>query len=181
MLECILLCSWRFCLFTVCPYFWSQKAYHASLCLAFSRCRLHHVLTENQSNALRPLLAQECIKKWWNDCQQREIPVSDDFSLAKTLGDPVQVMDWQLADLPKDKWVQIEVKWTSFFVIFSKIRYEVRFPKSLYFHHSSIQNRICLLCVSDVSHLKTIVRHFKTLFYKFSSAKAQTVLVILRS
>jgi len=49
------------------------------------------------------LLAQECIKKWWNDCQQREIPVSDDFSLAKTLGDPVQVMDWQLADLPKDK------------------------------------------------------------------------------
>ena len=46
---------------------------------------------------------QEILKKWWEECRQREIPISEQFSLAETLGDPVQIIEWQLAGLPKDK------------------------------------------------------------------------------
>ena len=50
-----------------------------------------------------PALLQEILKKWWEECRQREIPISEQFSLSKTLGDPVQIIEWQLAGLPKDK------------------------------------------------------------------------------
>nr|XP_026694595.1 dynein heavy chain 3, axonemal isoform X2 [Ciona intestinalis] len=49
-----------------------------------------------------PLYRQEALKRWWMECRNREIPVSEEFSLANTLGDPVQIMEWQLAGLPKD-------------------------------------------------------------------------------
>uniref|UniRef100_H2YSD8 AAA+ ATPase domain-containing protein n=1 Tax=Ciona savignyi TaxID=51511 RepID=H2YSD8_CIOSA len=49
-----------------------------------------------------PLYRQDTIKNWWVECKNRDIPVSEDFSLSNTLGDPVQIMEWQLAGLPKD-------------------------------------------------------------------------------
>ncbi|XP_076804480.1 dynein axonemal heavy chain 3-like isoform X3 [Clavelina lepadiformis] len=49
-----------------------------------------------------PLHRQETLKKWWEECKARSIPVSEVFSLENTLGDRVQIMEWQLAGLPKD-------------------------------------------------------------------------------
>ena len=37
-------------------------------------------------------------------CQQRDIPVSEVFSLSDTLGNPVLIRDWQIAGLPVDKY-----------------------------------------------------------------------------
>ncbi|XP_070559259.1 dynein axonemal heavy chain 3-like isoform X5 [Ptychodera flava] len=47
---------------------------------------------------------QECLKQWYAMCQEKEIPVSGDFSLVNTLGDPVKTRDWTLAGLPVDNF-----------------------------------------------------------------------------
>ena len=36
-------------------------------------------------------------------CKEKGIPVSEEFSLANTLGEPVVIRDWQIAGLPVDK------------------------------------------------------------------------------
>ena len=36
-------------------------------------------------------------------CEQNSIKCSEDFSLAATLGEPVQIRQWQIAGLPKDQ------------------------------------------------------------------------------
>lgn len=46
---------------------------------------------------------QECIKEWWNLCREKNVPVSDNFSLSATLGDPLSIRAWQIAGLPVDK------------------------------------------------------------------------------
>lgn len=38
-------------------------------------------------------------------CRDKHIPVSDEFALSSTLGDPVKIMEWQFHGLPKDKYV----------------------------------------------------------------------------
>ncbi|XP_071960977.1 dynein axonemal heavy chain 3-like [Antedon mediterranea] len=47
---------------------------------------------------------QECLKEWYEMCQDKSIPVSSVFSLSTTLGDPVKIRDWQLAGLPVDNF-----------------------------------------------------------------------------
>ncbi|XP_071486244.1 dynein axonemal heavy chain 3-like [Diadema antillarum] len=47
---------------------------------------------------------QECLKEWYDMCEERDIPVSSVFSLSATLGDPVKIRDWQLAGLPVDNF-----------------------------------------------------------------------------
>ncbi|XP_033642613.1 dynein heavy chain 3, axonemal-like [Asterias rubens] len=47
---------------------------------------------------------QECLKDWYRLCKEKDIPVSDVFSLSATLGDPVKIRDWQLAGLPVDNF-----------------------------------------------------------------------------
>lgn len=48
---------------------------------------------------------QECLKEWYAMCAERNIPLSEHFSLYTTLGDPVKIRDWQIAGLPVDKSV----------------------------------------------------------------------------
>lgn len=45
---------------------------------------------------------QELTSQWVEGCRARGIPVTDNFSLVGTLGDPVQIRDWNLAGLPTD-------------------------------------------------------------------------------
>ncbi|KAF7662821.1 hypothetical protein LDENG_00225550 [Lucifuga dentata] len=47
---------------------------------------------------------QDCIKSWIKLCQSKNIPVSDDFSLSKTLGDPIKIRAWNIAGLPSDSF-----------------------------------------------------------------------------
>lgn len=50
---------------------------------------------------------QECLKEWYSMCAERNIPLSEHFSLYTTLGDPVKIRDWQIAGLPVDKSVKL--------------------------------------------------------------------------
>ncbi|KAM3869140.1 dynein axonemal heavy chain 12-like [Diretmus argenteus] len=45
---------------------------------------------------------QDCIRTWTTLCQSKSIPLSDDFSLSKTLGDPIEIRAWNIAGLPTD-------------------------------------------------------------------------------
>ncbi|KAG1961895.1 dynein heavy chain 12, axonemal [Pimephales promelas] len=43
-------------------------------------------------------------KMWANLCKSKKIPSSDDFSLSKTLGDPIKIRAWNIAGLPTDSF-----------------------------------------------------------------------------
>ncbi|KAM6924384.1 dynein axonemal heavy chain 12 [Xenentodon cancila] len=47
---------------------------------------------------------QNCTKSWTKLCQSRNIPSSDNFSLSKTLGDPIKIRAWNIAGLPSDSF-----------------------------------------------------------------------------
>ncbi|OCT58631.1 dynein heavy chain 12, axonemal [Xenopus laevis] len=47
---------------------------------------------------------QECTRAWSKMCKSKMIPCSDDFSLSKTLGDPIQIRAWNIAGLPTDNF-----------------------------------------------------------------------------
>jgi len=44
------------------------------------------------------------IKEWSTACVKKEIPCSPKFSLAATLGNPMQIRAWSLAGLPTDNF-----------------------------------------------------------------------------
>ncbi|XP_006876041.1 PREDICTED: dynein heavy chain 3, axonemal [Chrysochloris asiatica] len=45
-----------------------------------------------------------CQKQWLEQCTEKVIPGSNDFSLSNTLGDPVKIRAWQIAGLPIDSF-----------------------------------------------------------------------------
>ncbi|KAJ6668326.1 hypothetical protein lerEdw1_015703 [Lerista edwardsae] len=45
---------------------------------------------------------QECTKDWSKLCKIKKIPCSENFSLNKTLGDPIKIRSWNIAGLPTD-------------------------------------------------------------------------------
>ncbi|KAJ8257940.1 hypothetical protein GJAV_G00191390 [Gymnothorax javanicus] len=47
---------------------------------------------------------QDCSRNWTQLCKSRNIPSSDDFSLSKTLGDPIKIRAWNIAGLPTDSF-----------------------------------------------------------------------------
>ncbi|XP_028906396.1 dynein heavy chain 12, axonemal isoform X2 [Ornithorhynchus anatinus] len=47
---------------------------------------------------------QECIKDWTKLCMDKGIHCSDDFSLSKTLGNPIKIRAWNIAGLPTDSF-----------------------------------------------------------------------------
>lgn len=44
------------------------------------------------------------MKMWHQTCIKKNIPCSDEFSLADTLGDPMQIRAWTLCGLPFDNF-----------------------------------------------------------------------------
>ncbi|POI28340.1 hypothetical protein CIB84_007910, partial [Bambusicola thoracicus] len=46
----------------------------------------------------------QCQKQWQVLCNEKNIPCSSDFTLSKTLGDPVKIRAWQIAGLPIDSF-----------------------------------------------------------------------------
>ncbi|XP_032996859.1 dynein heavy chain 12, axonemal [Lacerta agilis] len=47
---------------------------------------------------------QECAKDWSKLCKDKNIPCSENFSLSKTLGDPIKIRAWNIAGLPTDQF-----------------------------------------------------------------------------
>ena len=48
------------------------------------------------------LYRDHLMKVWVAHCQKRSIPVSDNYSLVNSLGDSLQIMQWQIDGLPRD-------------------------------------------------------------------------------
>ncbi|XP_048874195.1 dynein axonemal heavy chain 12 isoform X2 [Brienomyrus brachyistius] len=46
----------------------------------------------------------DCTKSWTKLCKAKNIPCSDDFSLSKSLGDPIKIRAWNIAGLPTDNF-----------------------------------------------------------------------------
>jgi len=46
---------------------------------------------------------QEILREWIKNCKSLNIPVSDDFSMAKILAEEVQIREWQEHGLPADQ------------------------------------------------------------------------------
>ncbi|XP_030623788.1 dynein heavy chain 12, axonemal [Chanos chanos] len=46
----------------------------------------------------------DCTKAWTKLCKSKNIPSSDDFSLSKTLGEPIKIRAWNIAGLPTDSF-----------------------------------------------------------------------------
>ena len=42
------------------------------------------------------------IRKWQSECRSRNFEISPDYSLVQTLGNPIEMRDWQMNDLPSD-------------------------------------------------------------------------------
>ena len=42
------------------------------------------------------------VSEWITNCEDKGIPISDDFNLLKIMGDPVVIRDWQQKGLPTD-------------------------------------------------------------------------------
>ncbi|XP_052828077.1 dynein axonemal heavy chain 3 [Octopus bimaculoides] len=47
---------------------------------------------------------QECLQEWYKCCKKKGIPLSAQFSLSKTLGNPLKIREWQIAGLPVDSY-----------------------------------------------------------------------------
>ncbi|XP_028848515.1 dynein heavy chain 12, axonemal isoform X2 [Denticeps clupeoides] len=47
---------------------------------------------------------QDCTRQWTKLCKSKNIPSSDEFSLSKTLGDPIMIRAWNIAGLPTDSF-----------------------------------------------------------------------------
>ncbi|XP_010788876.1 dynein heavy chain 12, axonemal [Notothenia coriiceps] len=47
---------------------------------------------------------QDCTMAWTKLCQSKKVPSADDFSLSKTLGDPIKIRAWNIAGLPSDSF-----------------------------------------------------------------------------
>ncbi|KXJ28065.1 dynein heavy chain 7, axonemal [Exaiptasia diaphana] len=47
---------------------------------------------------------QEQSERWLKECKETNIPCSEDFSVTSTLGDPVQIRDWNICGLPTDSF-----------------------------------------------------------------------------
>ncbi|KAF6041077.1 DNAH12 [Bugula neritina] len=47
---------------------------------------------------------QDCILDWTKLCFDKKIPCSKEFSLTKTLGEPIKIQQWNIAGLPRDSF-----------------------------------------------------------------------------
>ncbi|KAL3853467.1 hypothetical protein ACJMK2_017003 [Sinanodonta woodiana] len=45
-----------------------------------------------------------CTANWVQNCQESKIPCSKEFSLSKTLGEPIKIQAWNIAGLPRDSF-----------------------------------------------------------------------------
>eukprot|EP01064_Diplonema_japonicum_P034413 TRINITY_DN7114_c0_g1_i1.p1 TRINITY_DN7114_c0_g1~~TRINITY_DN7114_c0_g1_i1.p1 ORF type:complete len:4107 (+),score=1152.60 TRINITY_DN7114_c0_g1_i1:350-12322(+) len=53
--------------------------------------------------AFTPSFRTELVNSWVRKGKEKGLPVSPDYSLAKTLGDPMQIREWQIMSLPSDQ------------------------------------------------------------------------------
>ena len=51
------------------------------------------------------IIIKQCIRQWHQLCEEKNIPVSERFSMSSTLGDPLVTRQWHISGLPVDMYV----------------------------------------------------------------------------
>ncbi|XP_026532204.1 dynein heavy chain 12, axonemal [Notechis scutatus] len=98
---------------------------------------------------------QECTKDWSKLCKVKNIPCSENFSLSKTLGDPIKIRAWNIAGLPTDQFsidngviVDNSRRWP--------LMIDPQGQANKWIKHSEKENRLSVIKFTDSDYMRTL-------------------------
>ncbi|XP_058027873.1 dynein axonemal heavy chain 12 [Ahaetulla prasina] len=98
---------------------------------------------------------QECTKEWSKLCKVKNIPCSENFSLSKTLGDPIKIRAWNIAGLPTDQFsidngviVDNSRRWP--------LMIDPQGQANKWIKHSEKENRLSVIKFTDSDYMRTL-------------------------
>jgi dynein heavy chain len=97
----------------------------------------------------------DCVRAWVQACKTRNIPCSEDFSLSKTLGEPVKIRDWNIAGLPTDSFSVDNAV-----IVFNTRRWPLMIDPqgqaNKWVKNSEKQNNLHVVKMSDSDYMRTL-------------------------
>lgn len=98
---------------------------------------------------------QECTENWSMLCKEKKIPCSEEFSLSKTLGDPVKIRAWNIAGLPTDAFsidngviVNNSRRWP--------LMIDPQGQANKWIKNSEKENQLSVIKLSDTDYMRTL-------------------------
>ncbi|XP_061474275.1 dynein axonemal heavy chain 12 [Rhineura floridana] len=98
---------------------------------------------------------QECAKDWSKLCKEKNIPCSENFSLSKTLGDPIKIRAWNIAGLPTDQFsidngviVDNSRRWP--------LMIDPQGQANKWIKNSEKENRLSVIKFTDTDYIRTL-------------------------
>ncbi|XP_072525468.1 dynein axonemal heavy chain 12 isoform X2 [Salminus brasiliensis] len=98
---------------------------------------------------------QNCTKEWTRLCKSKSIPSSNDFSLSKTLGDPVRIRSWNISGLPTDSFsidngviVSISRRWP--------LMIDPQGQANKWVKNSERENNLNVIRLTDADYMRTL-------------------------
>ncbi|XP_013912660.1 PREDICTED: dynein heavy chain 12, axonemal isoform X1 [Thamnophis sirtalis] len=98
---------------------------------------------------------QECTKEWSKLCKVKNIPCSENFSLSKTLGDPIKIRAWNISGLPTDQFsidngviVDNSRRWP--------LMIDPQGQANKWIKHSEKENRLSVIKFTDSDYMRTL-------------------------
>ncbi|XP_054243607.1 dynein axonemal heavy chain 12 [Indicator indicator] len=98
---------------------------------------------------------EECTKDWSKLCKEKNIPCSENFSLSKTLGDPIKIRAWNIAGLPSDMFsvdngiiVDNSRRWP--------LMIDPQGQANKWIKNFEKENRLNVIKISDTAYMRTV-------------------------
>ncbi|XP_055269255.1 dynein axonemal heavy chain 12 [Moschus berezovskii] len=98
---------------------------------------------------------QTCTEDWSMLCKEKKIPCSEEFSLSKTLGDPVKIRAWNIAGLPTDTFsvdngviVNNSRRWP--------LMIDPQGQANKWIKNSEKENQLSVIKLSDADYMRTL-------------------------
>ncbi|XP_015263237.1 PREDICTED: dynein heavy chain 12, axonemal, partial [Gekko japonicus] len=98
---------------------------------------------------------QTCTKDWSQLCKEKNIPCSENFSLSKTLGDPIKIRAWNIAGLPTDQFsidngviVNNSRRWP--------LMIDPQGQANKWIKNSEKENRLSVIKLTDTDYMRTL-------------------------
>lgn len=98
---------------------------------------------------------QTCTEDWSMLCKEKKIPCSEEFSLSKTLGDPVTIRAWNIAGLPTDTFsvdngviVNNSRRWP--------LMIDPQGQANKWIKNSEKENQLSVIKLSDADYMRTL-------------------------
>ncbi|KAI4563747.1 hypothetical protein MJG53_016321 [Ovis ammon polii x Ovis aries] len=96
-----------------------------------------------------------CTEEWSMLCKEKKIPCSEEFSLSKTLGDPVTIRAWNIAGLPTDTFsidngviVNNSRRWP--------LMIDPQGQANKWIKNSEKENQLSVIKLSDADYMRTL-------------------------